>query len=73
VIVGITLNHSFQNLSSSRPLSKTVKIGTQKNMVLPVVLYGCEPWSLTLREDEKYGLETFENRVLRRIFRPRRD
>ena len=39
--------------------------------VLPVVLYGCETWSLTLREERK--LRVFENRVLRRIFGPRRD
>jgi hypothetical protein len=38
---------------------------------LPVVLYGCETWSLTLKEE--YRLRVFENRVLRRIFRPKRD
>ena len=38
---------------------------------LPVVLYGCETWSLMLREGQR--LKTFENRVLRRIFRPKRD
>jgi hypothetical protein len=38
---------------------------------LPVVLYGCETWSLTLREEHK--LRAFENRVLRRIFGPKRD
>jgi hypothetical protein len=47
--------------------SKDVKIRIQKTTVLPVVLYGCETWSLTLRE------VVFENRVLRRIFGPRRD
>jgi hypothetical protein len=40
-------------------------------MILPVVLYGCETWSLTLREGHR--LRVFENRVLRRIFGPRRD
>ena len=39
--------------------------------LLPVVLYGCETWSLTLREERK--LRVFENMVLRRIFGPRRD
>ena len=39
--------------------------------ILPVVLYGCKTWSLTLREERK--LRVFENRVLRRIFGPRRD
>jgi hypothetical protein len=40
-------------------------------LILPVVLYGCETWSLTLREE--HGLRVFENRVLRRIFEPKRD
>jgi len=40
-------------------------------VILPVVLYGCETWSLTLREERK--LRVFENRVLRRVFGPRRD
>jgi hypothetical protein len=39
--------------------------------MLPVVLYGCESWSLTLREECR--LRVFENRVLRRIFGPKRD
>jgi hypothetical protein len=39
--------------------------------ILPVVLYGCETWSLTLREEHRLGV--FENRVLRRIFGPKRD
>jgi hypothetical protein len=38
---------------------------------MPVVLYGCEPWSLTLREEHR--LRVFENRVLRKIFGPKRD
>jgi hypothetical protein len=42
-----------------------------KTIILPVVLYGCENWSLTLREERR--LRVFENRVLRRIFRPKRD
>ena len=40
-------------------------------VILPVVLYGCETWSLTLREQHR--LRVFENRVLRRIFGPERD
>jgi len=40
-------------------------------IILPVVLYGCETWSLTLREERK--LRVFENMVLRRIFGTRRD
>ena len=41
------------------------------NTILPVVLYGCEAWSLTAREERK--LRVFEDMVLRRIFGPRRD
>jgi len=60
-----------QNLFSSRLLSKNLKIKTYRTIILPVVLYGCETWSLTLREERK--LTVFENMVLRRIFGPRRD
>jgi hypothetical protein len=42
-----------------------------RNIILPVVFYGCETWSLTLREEHR--LRVFENRVLRRIFGPKRD
>ena len=61
----------MQNLLSSRLLSKNLKIKIYKTIILPVVLYGCEVWSLTLREERK--LRVFENMVLRRIFGPRRD
>jgi hypothetical protein len=50
---------------------KNLKIGIYKTKILPVVLYGCETWSLTLREEHRLGV--FENRVLRRIFGPKRD
>jgi hypothetical protein len=63
--------HSGQNLLSSRLLSKNVKIKIYKTIILLVVLYACETWSLTLREEHK--LRAFENRVLRRIFGPKRD
>ena len=43
--------HSVQNLLSSRLLSKNTKIRVYRTVVLPVVLYGCETWSLTLREE----------------------
>jgi len=56
---------------SSRLLSKNLKIKIYRTIILPTVLYGCETWSLTLREERK--LRVFENRVLRRIFGPRRD
>ena len=63
--------HSVQNLLSSRLLSKNLKIKIYRIVILPVVLYGCETWSLPLREKRK--LRVFENMVLRRIFGPRRD
>ena len=56
---------------SSRLLSKNLKIKIYRTIILPVVLYGCEAWSLTLREERK--LRVFENMVLRRIFGTRRD
>ena len=58
-------------LLSSRLLSKNLKIKIYRTIILPVVLYGCETWSLTLREERK--LRVFENMVLRKIFGPRRD
>jgi len=63
--------HSVQNLLSSRLLSKKLKIKVHRTIILPVVLYGCEAWSLTLRAERK--LRVFENMVLGRIFGPRRD
>jgi hypothetical protein len=63
--------HSVHNLLSSSLLPKNVKIKTYKTKILPVVLYGCETWSLTLREECR--LRVFDNRVLRRIFGPKRD
>jgi len=57
--------HSVQNLLSSRLLSKNLKIKIYRNIILPVVLYGCETWSLKRREERK--LRVFENMVLRRI------
>jgi hypothetical protein len=63
--------HSVQNLLSSALLSKSTQIRVYRTIVLPVVLYGCETWSLALREEQR--LRVFENRVLRRIFGPKRD
>jgi hypothetical protein len=63
--------HAVQIFLSSRLLSRNVKIKIYKTIILPVVLYGCETWSLTLREEHR--LRVFENRVLRRIFGPKRD
>jgi hypothetical protein len=63
--------HSVQSLLSSRLLSRNVKVKIYKTTILTVVLYGCETWSLTLREEHR--LRVFENMVLRRIFGPKRD
>jgi hypothetical protein len=63
--------HSVQNLLSSRLVSKNTKIREYKTVVLHVVLYECETWYLTLREEQRQRV--FENRVLRRIFGPKRD
>jgi hypothetical protein len=60
-----------QNLLSFSLLSKNVKIKIYRTIIMPVVLYGCETWSLTLREECR--LSVFENRVLRKIFGPKRD
>jgi hypothetical protein len=52
-------------------LSKNLKIRIYKTIILLVVLYGCKTWYLTLREEHRLGV--FENRVLRRMFSPKRD
>jgi hypothetical protein len=63
--------HLIQNLLSSRLLSKNAKSRIHKTIILTVVRNGCETWSLTLKE--KHRLRVLENRVLRRIFGPKRD
>jgi hypothetical protein len=63
--------HSVQNFLSSSLLSKNVKIKIYRIIIMPVVLYHCESCSLTLREECR--LRVFENKVLRRIFGPKRD
>jgi hypothetical protein len=67
---GNACHHSVQNLLSSRQLSKILKIRIYKTIILRVVLYGCETWSLTLREEHTLRVS---ERVLRRIFGPKRD
>ena len=61
----------MQNLLFSSLLSKNLKIKIYRTIILPVVLYGCETRSLTLREE--HNLRVSENRVLRRIFGPKMD
>jgi hypothetical protein len=63
--------HLVQNLLSSSLLSKNIKISVCRTRVLPVLLYGCETWSLTLLEQQR--LRVVENRVLRRTFGPKTD
>jgi hypothetical protein len=69
--LGNTCYHSVQNILFSRLLSKNIKIRIYKSISLPVVLYGCETWSLTLREEHRPRV--FENRVLKRIFGLKKD
>jgi len=59
-----------QNLLSSGFLPKNMKIKTYRTVILLVVVYGCEAWFLTLREKQR--LRVFENRMVRKIFGPKR-
>jgi hypothetical protein len=63
--------YSVQNLLSSSLISRNLKIKIYKTVILPVVLHGCETWSLTLREEHRRRV--FENRMLRKIFGPKRE
>ena len=69
--VGNACYYSVQNILSSSLLSKKVKIKIYRTIILPVVLYGRETWSLTLREERR--LRVFEKRVFRRVFGPKRE
>jgi hypothetical protein len=62
--------YSVQNLFS-RLISKNLKIKIYKTVILSVALYGCETWSLTLREEHR--LRVFESKVFRNIFGPKRE
>jgi hypothetical protein len=62
---------SVQSFLSSYPLSENLNIKIYKAMILPVVLYGCEAWSFTPREEHR--LRVSENRMLRRISEPKRE
>ena len=64
--MGNVCYYSLEKILSSHLLSKKLKVNTYKTIILPVVLYGCETWSLTLREEHR--LKVFENKVLRKIF-----
>ena len=67
----IRIQFFFARVFSSTLQSKNLKIKIYRTTILPVVLYGCETWSLTSREERR--LRVFKNRVLRRVFGPRRD
>jgi hypothetical protein len=62
---------SVHSLLSSRCCLGNLKVKIHRTIILPVVLYGCETWSLTLREEHR--LRVFGTRVLRGIFGPTRD
>ncbi|KAJ4426460.1 hypothetical protein ANN_27274 [Periplaneta americana] len=69
--MGNACYYSVEKLLSSSLLSKCLKVRIYKTVILPVVLYGCETWTLTLREEQ--SLRVFENKVLRKIFGAKRD
>jgi hypothetical protein len=64
-------NACYYSVQTSCLISRNPKINIYKTVTLPIVLYGCKTWSLTLREEHR--LRVFENRVLRRIFGPKRE
>jgi hypothetical protein len=68
---GVKCYHSVRNLLSSSLLSKTIKIKRHRTVILPLVVYGCKPWSITLREEHNFMV--FENRMQTRIFGSKRD
>jgi hypothetical protein len=67
--VGNACYHSLQSLILPSP--NNIKVKVHKTIILPVILYGCETLSLTLREEHR--LKVFENRMLRRIFEHKRE
>ncbi|KAJ4429377.1 hypothetical protein ANN_21534 [Periplaneta americana] len=69
--VGNACYYSVEKLLSSSLLSKNLKVRIYKTVILPVVLYGCETWTLTLREEQR--LRVFENKVLKKIFEAKRN
>ena len=69
--MGNACYYSLEKILSSRLLSKKLKVKTYKTIILSVVLYGCETWSLTLREEHR--LRVFENKVLMKRFGAKRD
>jgi hypothetical protein len=68
---GNACDHSMQNILPSSLLPKSIKIKLYRNMFIPVVLYRCESWSLTLRKGRRISVS--ENRALRKKFESKRD
>ncbi|KAJ4425846.1 hypothetical protein ANN_27472 [Periplaneta americana] len=69
--MGNACYYSVEKLLSSSLLSKNLKVRIYKTVILPVLLYGCETWTVTLREEHRFRV--FENKVLRKIFGAKRD
>ncbi|KAJ4438933.1 hypothetical protein ANN_14887 [Periplaneta americana] len=69
--MGNACYYSVEKLLSSSLLSKNLKVRIYKTVILPVLLYGCETWTVTLREEHR--LRVFENKVLRKIFGAKQD
>ncbi|KAJ4446839.1 hypothetical protein ANN_13537 [Periplaneta americana] len=69
--MGNACYYSVEKLLSSSLLSKNLKVRIYKTVILPILLYGCETWTLTLREEHRFRV--FENKVLRKIFGAKRD
>ena len=69
--MGNACYYSLEKILSSPLLSKKLKVKTYKTIIQPVVLYGCETWSLTLREEHR--LRVLENKVFRKIFGAKKD
>ena len=69
--MGNACYYALEKILSPHLLSKKLKVNTYKPIILPVVLYGCGTWSLTLREEHR--LRVFESKVPRKIFRAKRD
>ncbi|KAJ4449364.1 hypothetical protein ANN_00762 [Periplaneta americana] len=69
--MGNACYYSVEKLLSSSLLSKNLKVRIYKTVIIPVVLYGCETWTLTQKEEHR--LRVFENKVLRKIFGAKRD
>lgn len=71
LVSGNACFYSVQKLLTSRLISRKLKLKIYRTVILPVILYGCESWSTTLADEHK--LRVFENKVLRKIYGPKRD